>query len=159
VIKAFIICQFWCLLFPMLVFNRSDQFSTRDLIHRIRSESMCDMKVPIILSFLNIGECMKCESGLELTIDSAKRLVKHLANVAIVFCHRDVELHSFISQTGWPYGVYRDDGSLKKELGLPEDTRMVVCDARDNVIMAITREQFNPTAFSRIHMAFKKIDK
>lgn len=117
-------------------------------VKMIRDHVDCAKKSKLILVFLSIGECMKCGSGISETIDSVSSLYTDpLCLVIAVRCSREVELKVFSNNYGWTGSLYMDDGSLKKDLGLPEYTRIAVYNVQNIFMGSLRREDFDPTAY------------
>ncbi len=129
---------------------------TMKTIKIIKTSSKCSKDTKVILIFINIGECIKCNIGIKATIDSVlfKEHDTAVCITAVVPCNRDIELKVFKQNSGWDYGVFRDDGSIKEKLGLPTDTRLAIYDSKNILIGSLTLDDFDPTAYSKMEKIF-----
>ncbi len=125
-----------------------------DLVQSIRNKNRCEGNAPLVLVFLNTGECVKCAAGVGFTIDSTREiLVSPICVVAVVQCTRESELKTFVSSTEWDGGTFADLGGIKRKLEIPEDTRIAVLSADGKLLGVISRDEFNPTAYE----AFRRL--
>jgi len=91
----------------------------------------------VVLTFQNVRECVKCQIYLDDAMTCLrKRLGKEapIKLVGAITCQRPIELNAFQLENDMFDAIIMDDGSLKSELGLPLDIRLVVIDTSRVII-------------------------
>ncbi len=98
----------------------------------------------ILVVHIALGECENCVQGFKQAVECVKNqlpLLK-LEVVAGVACDRDIELKIFRKNYDWKMPVIRDTGTLRKQLGVPENTRITLLNSKGKVLAHITDEDF-----------------
>ena len=98
-----------------------------------------------IAAFVNPGECSKCELSTNALFTWTKQNVPNRIKVktlAMIPCNRDVELEAY--RKAYPTYDYmlRSTKELRDLLNVPTTTRLVILDAKGDVIGRMTETEF-----------------
>jgi hypothetical protein len=98
----------------------------------------------ILVMHIALGECENCIAGFKSALECVKNQLPSLKMkvVAGVLCEREKELKIFRKNYDWEMAVIRDTGTLRKKLGVPENTRITILNSNGKVLAHISDEDF-----------------
>ena len=109
----------------------------------------------VCVIFASTIDCSKCIYASNYLLSAFEKTYHcRVRNIAEVQCFREQEMQVFRKGFQWNYPMVHDDGSARKLLGLPDDTRLALYDSSGKLIAIVSADEVTAPNF-RIKREFK----